>query len=265
MMLTGVFAMAQEIVRVHVGEESYVTTIDNVTFDVEDSEVPVLVTNLQDSIEKLSSKVDMMSTFFNLLPTEFVDLGLPSGILWAKSNLGSSVPSDAGFYFRWNNGKGQYNREKPADVSEIETIMLSEDDDIVTQMLGKQYRMPSEAEFNELLNNCAREVVYNYENTGVGGIIFYKKSNDPEHQYTTEDVHVFFPVTGYKNTSPRYFGKLADTTAGHYWTRNFAWDCEWNDGYELAYELNFFDGATYLRALTHHFCVIRAICYPEGE
>ena len=32
---------------------------------------------------------------------EYVDLGLPSGIKWAKRNLGASKPSDYGDYYAW--------------------------------------------------------------------------------------------------------------------------------------------------------------------
>ena len=32
---------------------------------------------------------------------EFVDLGLPSGTLWATCNIGADVPEDYGDYFAW--------------------------------------------------------------------------------------------------------------------------------------------------------------------
>ena len=32
---------------------------------------------------------------------EYVDLGLPSGLKWAKCNLGASKPSDYGDYYAW--------------------------------------------------------------------------------------------------------------------------------------------------------------------
>ena len=34
---------------------------------------------------------------------EFVDLGLPSGTLWATRNLGAETPEDYGYYFSWGN------------------------------------------------------------------------------------------------------------------------------------------------------------------
>ncbi len=32
---------------------------------------------------------------------EYVDLGLPSGTLWANMNVGATQESDSGFYYQW--------------------------------------------------------------------------------------------------------------------------------------------------------------------
>lgn len=37
---------------------------------------------------------------------DFVDLGLPSGTLWATMNVGASKPSDYGLYFQWGDTQG---------------------------------------------------------------------------------------------------------------------------------------------------------------
>lgn len=37
---------------------------------------------------------------------EFVDLGLPSGTLWASCNVGASKPTDYGLYFQWGSKQG---------------------------------------------------------------------------------------------------------------------------------------------------------------
>ena len=36
----------------------------------------------------------------------YVDLGLPSGTLWAICNVGASKPSELGLYFQWGDTKG---------------------------------------------------------------------------------------------------------------------------------------------------------------
>ena len=35
------------------------------------------------------------------LNKEYIDLGLPSGNLWAKCNLGATTEDEAGLYFAW--------------------------------------------------------------------------------------------------------------------------------------------------------------------
>ena len=37
---------------------------------------------------------------------DYVDLGLPSGTLWATMNVGASKPSDYGQYFQWGDTQG---------------------------------------------------------------------------------------------------------------------------------------------------------------
>ena len=32
---------------------------------------------------------------------KLIDLGLPSGTLWADRNIGAKSPTDAGLYFQW--------------------------------------------------------------------------------------------------------------------------------------------------------------------
>ena len=42
---------------------------------------------------------------------EYVDLGLPSGTLWATCNVGANKPSESGLYFQWGDTKG-YTKER---------------------------------------------------------------------------------------------------------------------------------------------------------
>ena len=37
---------------------------------------------------------------------EYVDLGLPSGTLWAKCNVGAETETDYGLYFQWGDTQG---------------------------------------------------------------------------------------------------------------------------------------------------------------
>ena len=99
---------------------------------------------------------------------EFVDLGLPSGLLWAKTNIGASFSSDDGDYFawgetasksycdidsyKWADYNGRYYLTK-YDFSDGKTTLDTEDD-AATVNWGAPCRMPNSSEFQELYNKC---------------------------------------------------------------------------------------------------------------
>ena len=97
---------------------------------------------------------------------EYVDLGLPSGLKWARCNLGASKPSDYGDYFAWGEtepNKAEYtwatykwgtknNFTKYNDTDG--KIVLDPEDDAATVNLGSPWRMPTADEIKELLDNC---------------------------------------------------------------------------------------------------------------
>lgn len=125
-----------------------------------------------------------------------VDLGLPSGRLWADRNVGAESPDDVGLYFQWGDTTGytleQYkNNEKKFDWTTYwdsidgsstnftkypytynKKIILPEDDAAVV-IMGGSWRMPSEEDFEELINNTTSVFV-----TDSGKEVSYSFSND---------------------------------------------------------------------------------------
>lgn len=118
---------------------------------------------------------------------EYVDLGLPSGLKWAKCNLGASKPSDYGDYYAWGEtvpkkkytwatykwmqaGKSEWKYITKYTIADGVTdaiwydssgnfigdnkTVLDAADDAATQQLGSPWRMPTEDEFKELRKNC---------------------------------------------------------------------------------------------------------------
>ena len=49
---------------------------------------------------------------------EYVDLGLPSGLLWATCNVGANAPEEYGDYFAWG-------ETQPKDVYDWDTYQYS--------------------------------------------------------------------------------------------------------------------------------------------
>ena len=151
---------------------------------------------------------------------EFVDLGLPSGLLWAKGNLikngttgkySIGKETDYGTYVSWGNIDGHnegegYNfdqttydgtpgKQVSADIPSTDT-----QHDICAARLDAPLHLPTKEQTKELYDNTDTEWVANYNGTGVAGRKFMKKSD--------HSVYVFFPASGYyDNTSLSYRGK----------------------------------------------------------
>ena len=118
----------------------------------------------------------------------WVDLGLPSGLLWAKCNLGASQPEDTGYYFAWGETwpKNEYSWATYAhcvngddhsitkySYSTItgyngytDTLrVLEPGDDAATVNIGGGAHTPTYHEWEELWDNCTVEwVTQNGEN-----------------------------------------------------------------------------------------------------
>ena len=106
---------------------------------------------------------------------EYVDLGLPSGLKWATMNVGASSPEEYGDYFAWGEteAKNNYNWStykfelgtdyngpfsKYVTQSSYGTVdnktVLDLEDDAAHVNWGGSWRMPTDAEWTELRNNC---------------------------------------------------------------------------------------------------------------
>ena len=124
---------------------------------------------------------------------EAVDLGLPSGIKWATCNVGATKPEEYGGYYAWGeteekenydwstykwcNGSGNTMTKYCIDSS-YGTVdnktTLDLEDDVANVKWGGSWRMPTQAELDELRNNCtwtwtALNGVNGYTVTGPNG------------------------------------------------------------------------------------------------
>ena len=130
---------------------------------------------------------------------EFVNLGLPSGTLWATCNVGATSPEQAGLYFAWGETTGfTANQVKNGEHSFSELSYKSSHtasinahlnirQDAARSYMGGKWRIPTYDEFKELIDNCDGVWTENYNGTGVTGHIFISKINGNS---------VFFPASG---------------------------------------------------------------------
>ena len=159
----------------------------------------------------------------------FVDLGLPSGTLWYKYNLGvdenklDTAKDWYGNYYAWsetepkqtysikNSKYAKYLQDSHVwtytkylvkwilgngyiDNYEGETILDSEDDAAIqNDPRNYGWKMPTEALFDELEKYCTVQSIKNYNDVpNLDGILLISKINGKE---------LFFPKTGYKQSS----------------------------------------------------------------
>ena len=80
-----------------------------------------------------------------------IDMGLPSGTLWADRNVGAEAPEAYGGLYRYGNKGNMGGKGCPKE--NISGTKL----DVATIKMGKNWRMPTAAELTELWENCTHE------------------------------------------------------------------------------------------------------------
>ena len=173
-----------------------------------------------------------------IITHEYVDLGL--SVKWATCNVGAAKPEDYGDYFAWGETEpkstyddstykwcyGSYNTQTKyctsseyGSIDNRRTLYLS--DDAARVNWGGSWRMPTQAEQEELQENCSwtwvcQNGVYGYRVT----------SKKPGYTHKS----IFLPAAGYRNDS-----SLGDAGGdGCYWSSSL-----YTDFSALAYGLRF--------------------------
>ncbi len=155
---------------------------------------------------------------------DYVDLGLPSGTLWATCNVGATTPEGYGDYFAWGETepKSTYNwstyKYANGDHNQLTKYCnksnygyndfidslpaLEPSDDAATANWGGEWRMPSTEQWRELFKNTT--VQYKTIN-GVKGMLF-----------TVNNDSLFLPAAGYCWDN----GLSHDGNSGYYWSNS---------------------------------------------
>ena len=148
-------------------------------------------------------------------PSGFVDLALPSGLLWCEHNVGAATPYEDGLYFSWgnvightgddgydfgNSNDGPYASTPGAELTG--NIPVNNTYDAARHNMGAPCRLPTVGEFQELNSNCDSEWT---DEDGVAGRRFTSRINGNS---------IFFPASGYRyGTGLNYRG-----SNGYYWS-----------------------------------------------
>ena len=161
------------------------------------------------------------ATFTPVPSHEYVDLGLPSGLLWATCNVGAETPEDYGDYFAWGETAPKDSYTEDNYTYSDNPTTLPSDHDAAAANWGGGWRMPTQAEFEELYNNTT--MTWTTQN-GVNGRLFTAANGNS----------LFLPAAGCRYQSSLYF---ADGD-GLYWSSSLdtgspynAWDLGFGSGY----------------------------------
>ena len=150
----------------------------------------------------------------------YVDLGLPSGALWATCNVGATKPEEYGDYFAWGEtetkstynwstykyANGSYdqltkycNNSSYGFIDNLTILQLC--DDAATANWGNGWRMPNKAQWVELLQNTNH--TWTTQN-GVNGRLFAASNGNT----------LFLPAAGDQGGDELY----GVGSYGHYWS-----------------------------------------------
>lgn len=130
---------------------------------------------------------------------EWIDLGLPSGVKWATCNVGANLAEEYGNYFGWGETEPKDNyssinsltykislrKLKKAGIID-DTLTLTKEHDAANVQWGGTWRLPTDAEFEELISEC------NWSFATLNGVNGYLVVG-PNKQ------SIFLPASAYQN------------------------------------------------------------------
>lgn len=175
------------------------------------------------SVRPVITKNQNDETASQYMNHDLVDLGLPSGTLWATCNVGANSPEESGCYFAWgeisgncdgksvfdwktykynhynsSNGSGSlgecfikynYDSEYGYNGYTDELTVLDSADDAASVIWGGEWRMPTRSEVSELFNKNYTSWMFTTQN-GIQGFV----CTSLVEGYT--DRSIFFPAVG---------------------------------------------------------------------
>ena len=191
---------------------------------------------------------------------DYVDLGLPSGTLWATMNVGASNPLDYGLYFKWGDTKGYAaNQAEPVYTLDnyklstnnsdrdpftkynSENAILKLEDDAAHVHMGGDWHMPSPEQIKELRNNTiSKWMVLD----SASGLAFISKKDKSKF--------IFIPAAGYA-----WNGSVDDSGgSGSVWS-----SMQSANLINCSHSLDFYDGGqhVYGRSMRFHGFSVRGV------
>ncbi len=159
---------------------------------------------------------------------QMVDLGL--SVNWATCNVGASTPSEAGIFYAWGETyikseftESSYQYHNGYEYINIGTNIAGTSYDVARSQWGGSWRMPTQAEMQELVNRC------NWYWTTVNGVDGYRVTGPNGNS-------IFLPAGGWYNDDEL----TGYNVNGNYWTASTTSGSSYS-----AYYLDFYSGGDY--------------------
>lgn len=177
---------------------------------VDASALNALLQSIDNRLARIEEKLGIEND-----PHEYVDLGLPSGTLWATCNVGAESPEDYGDHFAWGETKPKKTYDWSTYFDSVngsgtnfnkysnngDKTVLGLEDDAAYVNWGKNWRMPSFEQLDELrdTNNCNWTWT---EINGKNGYLIESKHNDsslflPAAGYYVEEAFIHYSYEGF--------------------------------------------------------------------
>ena len=171
----------------------------------------------------------------------YVDLGL--SVKWATCNIGASSETESGVFFQWGETSGvsetlvgkysdenyswksykycngtyntltKYNTDSSHETVDNITTLESVDD-AATQIMGNEWRMPTETEYRELVNNTTKTWIENFNGSGVDGCTFTSKKDTSKYIFIPATNEAFNSDTGETDNYGDIWSSSLDTKYG---------------------------------------------------
>lgn len=207
-----------------IGSSLYPRPVFIVDENTSRSEREAIIT-VKSAKEGVSLEIKVIQNGVREVPEGTTELGL--SVLWATCNVGASSPEEFGGYYawgeleekdnyswstyRWGNGYASVTKYTQEDEEEV----LKKEDDVASVKLGGHWHIPTNLQWREIFNRCARE---SETINGVGCLIFTSPITGNK---------LIIPNAGYKNENNTYGSGIY----AKYWTstRNESYDNKaWN-------------------------------------
>ena len=166
---------------------------------------------LKEAVEKEAERVRqetaLVKTDGVINGHKYVDLGLPSGLKWATCNVGASSPEDYGKYYAWGeiSTKGSYTDSNSVTSGrKFGNIGGNAQYDVARASWGASWRLPTKAEFEELLKEYNCTWIWTTQDGKNGYKVISKKNGNS----------IFIPVAGNRGGT----SLNRDGSYGYYWS-----------------------------------------------